>query len=852
MRFALTCLLTSLLMLNCAWAQSRSDSRELDALFADDGSSRDEPDEQSAGQQDDADSGEQAQADNSATDADQSASEAEKVELESAEQTPQRKYQGSGTVLEEIVVTAGKRGIAVDELAGSAKAIMGTDLEDMKAQKLSDFLKLVPGVVLTERGADQNIPVIRGISSSNAGTGNQFSPLAVGIYVDDMPFTDLFVPFSQPDVNPFDLQAVEILNGPQGTLFGSGALSGAIRYVLNKPVLDTWEGKLSATYTFNDQSEGLSPVYAGAVNVPVGQDAALRFVGVSRENSGMYDDVDRGLEDQDKLDQTTLRMLGVWQPTDRLKLSGFYFDQDSEQGQGYANNPMDFYREGSGTGKILSAFSGTNFLLNYEFDAFTFQSSSNYQTKDVEVSALGPVSVGSQQTGDPDGDGGYNGPGTEDAGLYDVTSGYLLSHTNTFFQEFRLYTPPGGDWVATDWLSLNWIAGLAYQRSEQSYEQDSDLVDGIVPIVGLIDLLPVFPLDTPAGPVAGSQDTSYLYAELDSVAEEISIFGEATARLWEDWELTLGARLYKTELDAAGFLSGIQIIALDAGNVRTQSQSGVSEQGINPKFSLRYLFNDNVQTYVLAARGFQFGGVQLNPPVTALALADPANFDSFESSTLWNYEIGLRTEFFDRALRFDITAFYLDWKDMQITVRKPLIDTPATQNIYEVGFIENVGSAESKGVEAALSVKPAEGVTFTTSAYWGHAKTTEFFASSAGDVPSGSRLPNSPNFQMSNVLTYATEAWGGWHTTYGLTHSHIGKAYNDLFYTREVGGYDTVDVSFSMVQPRWELMPELTVSLVNVGDVRGVASVSGGRTSSNYAYYFTRPRSLIMSLGLKF
>ena len=207
--------------------------------------------------------------------------------------------------LDDFVVRAGKRGLAIEETPGSVEAISGDKLESMKAQKLSDFLKLVPGVVLTERGADQNIPVIRGISSSNSGTGNQFSPLTVGIYVDDMPFTDLYVPFSQPDVNPFDLESVEILKGPQGTLFGSGALSGAIRYILKKPAPYLWEGKLGATFTSTDESNGLSPVYAGALNIPVFDGAALRVVGVSREHSGLYDDIDRELEDQDKLDDVS-------------------------------------------------------------------------------------------------------------------------------------------------------------------------------------------------------------------------------------------------------------------------------------------------------------------------------------------------------------------------------------------------------------------------------------------------------------------------------------------------------------------------------------------------------------------
>ena len=843
-------------------ASAQDEEFDFDALFGDEPATE-------ASEQDDSDAEPPSDAESSQT-SDEEARERESAAdasgPESGDDTPPEseppsnrsdqaaapQYASGSSVVEEIVVTAGKRGIAVNELAGSAAAILGDELENMKAQKLSDFLKLVPGVIVTERGADQNIPVIRGISSSNAGTGGQFSPLTVGIYVDDMPFTDLYVPFSQPDVNPFDLRSVEILKGPQGTLFGSGALSGAIRYVLEKPVPGVWEGKLGATYTSSGESEGLSPVYAGALNIPLIDGAALRLVGVAREDSRQYDDIERGLLDQNALDQTSMRILANWDITDRLSLSGFHFDQDSEQGQGFASNPEGFFREGFGTGIFESAFSGTNFLLKYAFDNMVFQSSSNYQTKDVLAEAIGPISAGSQQTGDPDGDGGENGPGTEDAGAFEVSSGYLASDTETLFQEFRLISPPGKDWTPTNWLSVNWIAGLAYQHSEQSYEQLANLVDEAVPILGLADLLPIFPLDTPGGEFSGSRDAAFLFISLDSLAEETSIYAEATARLWQDWELTLGARYYRTELNAEGFLSGLQVIALDAGNVRTQSNAGVRESGINPKFSLRYLLNDAVQFYGLVARGFQFGGVQFNPPVTALALADPGNFESYDSSNLWNYEIGLRTEFFDRALRFDLTFFYLDWEDLQITVRKPVVDAPTADSIANVGFTENVGSADSRGVEAALSVKPSKISTFTTSAYWGVAETTEFFASSAGDVPAGTRLPASPHFQVANVFTLGDELWNGWQGGMSVTHTHIGKSFNNLLLTREQGGYDTIDLSFIVTRFDWRYVPDLTLAFVNIGDVRGVASVSGGRSSSNFAYYFTRPRSVIRSLGLKF
>ena len=140
------------------------------------------------------------------------------------------------------------------------------------------------------------------------------------------------------------------------------------------------------------------------------------------------------------------------------------------------------------------------------------------------------------------------------------------------------------------------------------------------------------------------------------------------------------------------------------------------------------------------------------------------------------------------AMSVEMNLVKVDWEDLQITGSKHVVDAPRCENIYEVGFIENVGSAESQGVEAAISVRPTKGLTFTSSAYWGDARTTEDFSSTSGDVPAGSRLPVSPHFQIANHLTYVTDDWRGWQAGFGITHAPIGRADNNLLYKREQGG----------------------------------------------------------------
>ncbi len=757
--------------------------------------------------------------------------------------------------LEEVVVTATKRAKTERDIPGSVSAIKGADLEAIHAQSLADYLKRTPGVVLVDNGAADRVqPIIRGIAASTSDFGGQFTQLPTGIYVDDMPFTDLYTPFSTPDLNPFDLERVEILKGPQGTLFGSGALAGAIRYILQKPLLAQWETKFNETIVSDSKSDGLSPVSSAALNVPIGDTAALRAVGVLRRTTGRLDDRTTGEKDTDNVGQNTERLLGRWNITSRLNAGLLYFRQQTTQHNSpSADNPYDFDNRHEGMLFRRTGFSGANLSVSYDFDDFALLSSSNFRTKSVINQALGGAAV-ANPAGNPNGDGG-NGQGvdTEDTGQHPIVE-ILNSRTKGMFQEFRLSSPEGHSQMPFDWLAIDWLGGIAFQKDWQSFDQREDAAAALQ-VLGPLDGLAIFPLDTPVGGIYGASNTvSVLNASLTSAAQEAAIFGETTMRFVDHIELTLGGRLFDTREKVYGFLEGAEVTAFN-GNFRFNDEGTLRAHGFNPRASLRYIFNRNFSVYALASKGFQFGGFQLNPAFTVFANSQAGpSFKPFKSSKLWNYEAGFRSDWFNGRVRWDTTFFFLDWKDLQLTVSAPLVPE-GDQAGLTVGIIENVGAAQSKGVETGLTFQIARGLSWSTNAAWINAIVTEQFTDINGTVEPGTRLPASSRFQLANIVTYTQPLpyFESWASAINLTHAYLGPSYNDLQYSRRQGGYDTLDATFSIVEQRSRFKPEISVGLRNMMDARGIAAVSHVTSgSANVNYSFIPPRMAVFSVGFKY
>ncbi|HUS25687.1 MAG TPA: TonB-dependent receptor plug domain-containing protein [Candidatus Binatia bacterium] len=761
---------------------------------------------------------------------------------------PESRPRSDATELDTITVTAEKRATTQRDIPASVGALRGDDLEKMKAQSLSDYLKLIPGVSMADYGNGESIPVIRGIASDTAGIGQQLTALTTGIFVDEMPFSDLFLPGSVPDLNPFDLERVEVLKGPQGTLFGSGALAGAIRYILHKPDHSLWEAKASQTFT-QTRFGGTSPTTALALNAPLFGDAiAVRAAGVYRTEHGFYDAVPynpdgrpdggntRDEQDIDRLHQVSGRGLISWHATDRLDVSGFWFGQNNDTtDEGWADNPTTPTRGITPfAAPTLSRFGGGNATATYDFDALRLTYSANYLQKHTQHNSRNEPAT--QQTA-----------GQRQNAWYNYFSGRVTGYTH----ELRV-SPAAGN--TSDW---DWLGGVAYFKYHQGFFQ-------FTPVPGTVDQ-PVYrdPPHQASDVSRADRQTSYLFAVVNGLAEESALFGEATRHFGEHFEATLGARAFKTDLLTHAYLTGAQIEALTT-STEARDTEDAREQGINPKVSLRYVHDSHIQAYVLAAKGFQFGGFQLNPELIGVsqnAQAQGFAFGPYKSSKLWNYELGVRTEWLDRRLRFDTTFFYLDWRDLQLQLAIPINAIPlpfpeATglpKNVSE-GVIVNVGRAHSAGVEMQLQVIPFDGATWTSSAAWMNAMTDVEFdsANSEGPVPAGTRLPGSPHFQWSNVAGYehSLPFFERWVAGPVLTHAHIGTSPNGIRSSGEVGGYDTFDARIAFAEPSSRYQPELSIGMNNLTDVRGIAG--SYIASPIFQYYFIAPRTTVLSLSLKY
>ncbi|MGH8480898.1 MAG: TonB-dependent receptor domain-containing protein, partial [Nevskiaceae bacterium] len=319
-----------------------------------------------------------------------------------------------------------------------------------------------------------------------------------------------------------------------------------------------------------------------------------------------------------------------------------------------------------------------------------------------------------------------------------------------------------------------------------------------------------------------------------------------------------GLRKYRTELIADTVVSGVQIVAL-TGEEESRQHFEPRSSGVNPKASIRYVHNQHLQWYALAAKGFQFGGVQLNPPVEAFVTsAEQAGFHfaPYKSSDLWNYETGIRTDWLDRRLRFDVSLFYLDWSDLQLTIAVPLSGTDAT-----FGIIANVGRAHSAGIETALEVIPFRGAKWTSSAAWIEAVTDVPFdeSNSDGPVPPGTRLPGTPRFAWANVFSYeyTVPFYGNWTLNPVVTHSHIGESPDGIRPEGMIGGYDTLDARFALVKSDSKYQPEISVGINNITNVPGVtfhdqATAATGSGNTFDLTHFVPPRTAMLSLSFKY
>lgn len=727
---------------------------------------------------------------------------------EQASPTPELKEAPVSRSIEEIVVTATKREMSARDIPVSINAKTGEALEKMGARDIQDYIATVPGITLqegTNGEAGGRKITVRGVGPSEVGgvSGNQ----TVGQFIGDIPMTDPYSNFVTPDLDPFDLQTVEILKGPQGTYFGASALNGAIRYVPTKPQLGEW-GLRGFAEALSISDGGMDGTYAAAVNVPVGETFAMRATGVLQNTPGYIDNLQRGKEDADSREKWSARGALRWQATDRLEFNLMYLEQE-----GRKNDILDVDNTNQqltnnshpGPSSIETGFDLASLDVRYDMDDWgTLVWQSSLQHKSVLGDVDGTLFTGPQ-------------------GLRNIRA-YTKTEVEGTTHELRLVSPGGGDW--------SWIVGAFLLDYSADFFNDAYIVGTALP-------LPPLPiLDQFLGPRGLSYGTNSVSPE----ARETSLYGELTRRLGSDWELTLGARFYKTQISGTAVSGGL------LGLLVPDSDIDLRDQGVSPKASLSWRPTDSLMIYTTVARGFQFGGINTN--VSGLPFDNPLTGPpvppSFESSSLWSREIGIRTDWLDNTLRADLVLYDLDWSDAQFVEKS---DNLVIDTIY----VSNVGKVRSQGVEASMIyLTPLDGLTLNLAVGYSRAVTaTPYTAADGAIVPSGTEMPNTPRLQTATTLAYS-HSFGPWLAGGSIGHTYASRAYDTILQDHEIFDYEAFNLGLNLARPDLAGAPALSFGVTNLTDERGVVGRSSVTGLSTPSYIFIRPRTFTLRLSFEF
>ena len=629
----------------------------------------------------------------------------------------------------DIVVTATRQSETLSHVPVSIAAFSQKRMDEQGVRQIDDLARLAPGVTFERstygNGSSSNI-AIRGISSTVGAA-------TTGIYINDTPIQVRALGFTASNTYPqvFDLERVEVVRGPQGTLFGAGAEGGAVRFITPEPSLDKLSvyGRGEASIT-----EHGAPSYEGgaAVGLPLVTDKlGLRASVWYRRDGGYVDRVDQATGvtvDKDANSQNALvgRAALTWAPVEGLKITPSIFyqrvhvDDSSAYWEAYSPRHKDY-----NNANIIAQPSTDRFILpalNMSYDTGDISLISVSSYFDRKSKALFDYTAFTN--------GAFAGTSIAFIPGYLATS-QMNNRQKNFVQEVRVQSSNPDS-------RLKWVVGGFYSRSKQEGYQNT--VDPYFST--LIPIISQFIVGVPLT-VAQFTGTSVLpgnvtYLNINRGTDtQIAGFGQLDLKVTERLTATAGGRVSNTKFDYTAIQAGP-----GAGTAYRRSDGKQEQTPFTPKLGLSYQASDDALLYVSAAKGFRIGGVNaaINPvqcggSLSAIGLS--AAPDSYKSDSVWSYESGVKGKALGRTLQFEASAFYTRWKGIQQYVYLPACGQ---------GFVTNYGKASSRGFDLAAQVRLSSRASFGMTLGWVDAHLDETIAPGVGGqlVQKGDKIPGSP------------------------------------------------------------------------------------------------------------
>lgn len=702
--------------------------------------------------------------------------------------------------VEEIVVTASKTGESVRDIAGSVSALTAEALSELGAESAEDYLTRIPGVVFNTAAPGASTVTIRGIATTNGVDQGQGT---TGIYINDIPLTDPYFSAGTPDIDTFDVEHVEVFRGPQGTLFGSASLGGAVNFVTRRPDLTRGDAAAQLTQSFTHHGD-INSAYKLMLNLPVVEHRfAVRAVGVLRRDSGYLDNIGTGRSEANDSQVAGGRIMADWAPREGTRIAWFSLYQETELEDGFYRIPElgDLRRSTVTDEEQISDVTLHGLRLDQDFGFAELTAMASYHKKAQAARPDFTARFGDSLFG------GLSGPVTI------ITP--LESDGMTY--EARLVSPRGG--------AFEWLVGAMYDRTDVQLIERGEALDAASALEAVWGGI--------FGPGIGelaAPDDLFHFSKVDFRGEEMALFGEAAYRFTDRFKLTLGGRLFETKTTFAsngmGFLNFIS-----EGSLGSSRQGDQKESGFNPKGALSYDFTDDAQLYALVSKGFRFGGPNVLPPLSGFATPP-----DFASDSLVNYELGIKTAWLDDALIFDATAFHIDWTDIQLRFLRP-------DGLF---YADNAGEARVWGVEAALSWQVTANLGLQSSLTWLDAKTREDFDSGFGPiVVAGARLPGAAEWQVANLLSYNFDLPSA--PFVSVAHRYVSEAPSSLQFDLTQGEYNLFDLRIGFSIDRFQF----AIFAANITNEAGVTSATFVPQTGENREYILQPRTIGLTLNWK-
>jgi len=663
-------------------------------------------------------------------------------------------------MIEEITVTATKRESSIQDIPFSINAQTAADIQRTGATDLEGLARNIAGLTVQNLGPGQSQVAIRGVSAGQIVRDQPGVKEQVGVYLDESVISlSLFT----PDFDLYDLNRVETLRGPQGTLFGSGSVGGTIRYITNQPNLDAFEGHVELD--LNSITDGdIGGSIKGMVNMPLGENAALRLVGYTTEYGGFIDALRENgsvTSDVNSGNRTGIRAALTFAPTDTFTITPRVVYQEIETDGFNRQEVFNLYANPHTTTRpaiqlgdrqqfllLDEEFSDETLLVDVvadlEFESFVVTFAASQLDREILVSRDASALTGSVSVDLDYPEAGVLLP----SNLRDTTD---LKQTT---YELRASSSNDGAW--------QWVAGFFLSDVEREYEQR-------LPTPGYAAVTDaVLGAGTSAAVANGFTNLdSPFNSDLPYDIEQTAFFGEVTYDVSDTFHLTVGGRFYDFD-ETRTIITG----GLFAGGGPQQENSTTSD-GFTPRILGSWNLNDNVTFNAQASQGFRLGGVN-DPLNTSLCTPEDlqifGSFQDYNDENMWNYEAGIKSTWAS-GITFNAAAFYSDIEDLQVT-----LDAGSCSS--RISF--NVADAHTAGAEFEVTAQPLDSLYFSLagSILESEFDSTVIDATGAilGGVQDGNRLASVPEFQFAVTGSYLfpLQAFGGSDGSVTLSVQHVG------------------------------------------------------------------------------